>query len=310
LPRPPERTKTLPRPWRSDTLVALETASTVAQLLEEAARRIEAAGSTSARLDALLLLAHATGWSKIELLAHPERAVEPPGSDLFATLLARRIAHEPIAYILGEREFYGRTFRVDRRALIPRPETEALVEIGIEGTRRWRARGIEPTIVDVGTGSGAVAVSLAAETGERVVATERLWDPLTLARENACALGQEDRVRLVQADLVSCLRGPIHLLLANLPYMPRGRALPPDVQDYEPRAALFGGTRGTEILERLLWEARPLLAPGAEVALEIDDKDQSKPLASVARDLYADGEVEVRRDGAGLERVLWIGLRG
>jgi release factor glutamine methyltransferase len=92
--------------------------------------------------------------------------------------------------------------------------------------------------------------------------------------------------------------------------MPRRRSLPPDVQDYEPRAALFGGRRGTEILERLLWQARPLLAPGAEVALEIDDKDQGKPLASLARDLYADGEVEVRRDGAGLERVLWIRLRG
>jgi release factor glutamine methyltransferase len=278
--------------------------------LDEAARSIEAAGSSSAHLDALLLLARATGWSKIELLAHPEREVEPPTKDHFSGLVARRIAHEPIAYILGEREFYGRTFRVDRRALIPRPETEALVEIGIKATRRWRARGVEPTTVDVGTGCGAVAISLAAETGGRIIATERLWEPLTLARENARALGQEDRVRVIQADLVSCLRGPIHVLLGNLPYMPRGHSLPPDVQNYEPHAALFGGTRGTEVLERLLWEARPLLAPGAEGALEIDDKYQGKPLASLARDLYADCEVEVRRDGAGLERVLWIGLRG
>jgi release factor glutamine methyltransferase len=293
-----------------DAPLELDSPSTVAQLLDEAARRVEAAGSTSARLDALLLLARATGWSKTELLAHPERAVEPPATDLFATLLARRIAHEPIAYILGEREFYGRTFRVDRRALIPRPETEALVEIGIEATRRWRARGVEPTVVDVGTGCGAVAISLAAETGGRIIATERLWDALTLARENARALGQKDRVRLIQADLVSCLRGPIHVLLANLPYMPRGRSLPPDVQDYEPHGALFGGPRGAEILERLLWEAKPLLVPGAEVALEIDDKGQGEPLASLARELYDGSEVEIRQDGAGLERVLLVRLRG
>jgi release factor glutamine methyltransferase len=284
--------------------------SSVAQLLDDAARRIEAAGSTSARLDALLLLSRATGWDKSALLAHPERAVEPSATGLFSALVARRHAHEPVAFILGEREFYGRTFRVDRRALIPRPETEALVEIGIEGTRRWRARGVEPSIADVGTGSGAVAISLAAETGARIVATERSWDPLTLARENARALDQEDRVQLVQADLVSCLRGPIHLLLANLPYMPRGRSLPPDVEDYEPHAALFGGPRGSELLERLLREAKPLLEPGAEIALEIDDNDQGEPLASLAHVLYPGSDVEVRRDGAGLERVLWLRLRG
>jgi release factor glutamine methyltransferase len=278
--------------------------------LNEAARHIEVAGSTSARLDALLLLARATGWSKTVLLAYPERAVEPPATGLFSALVARRIAHEPVAYILGEREFYGRTFRVDRRALIPRPETEALVEIGIAATLRWRARGTEPGIVDVGTGSGAVAISLAAETGAQLVATERSWDPLTLARENARALGQEGRVRLVHADLVSCLRGPIHLLLANLPYMPSGCSLPPDVQDYEPHAALFGGPRGDELLERLLREAKPLLALCAEVALEIDDQDQGKPLALLAGDLYPGSDVEVRRDGAGLERILWLRLRG
>jgi release factor glutamine methyltransferase len=208
-----------------------------------------------------------------------------------------------MAYLLGQREFYGRIFKVDRRALIPRPETELLVDIG----RAAVARGLS-RVVDVGTGSGAVAVSLAAETGCPVVATDVSWDALRLARENACALGQAERVRLVQADLLAGLRGPFDLVLANLPYVPRGRSLPRDVADFEPEVALFAGPEGTELLERLLrrLKVEPLLAQQFEVALELDESGQARPMLALARSLYPAAQVTVRRDAGGYERALLI----
>ncbi len=279
--------------------------TSAADLLDAAARRLASAGSASARLDATLLLSHATGWSRTELLAHPERIVPDLAAATFDALRARREAGEPIAYILGQREFYGRRFRVDRRALIPRPETEMLVELGLEAVAGWRARGVEPRVVDIGTGSGAIAVSLAAETDAMVLATDASFPALTLARENARSLGQARRVRLAQADLLAGVRGPIHVLLANLPYLPAQRPLPRDVHAYEPRAALVGGPHGRELVERLLRQAAPLLVPGAEMALEIDD-GQGAALASTARCLYPDAAVEVLPDQAGLERVLRV----
>src|SRR5947209_1125100 len=172
---------------------------------------------------------------------------------------------EPVAYLLGARECYGRMFKVDRRPLIPRPETELLVDLGKAAVARWRASGVEPIVVDVGTGSGAVAVSLAAESNVRVIATDLSLDALLLARENASK--HVARVNLAVTDLLEGLRGPLHVVVANLPYVPTGRALPRHVAAYEPPLALFGGPRGTELIERLLREARPALTPGAEFAL-------------------------------------------
>ncbi|HEX8968932.1 MAG TPA: peptide chain release factor N(5)-glutamine methyltransferase, partial [Chloroflexota bacterium] len=124
------------------------------ELIDLATGRLRLAGSPSPRLDAQLLLGSVTGWSRTALLAHPERSISAAAAVAFEALLARREANEPIAYLLGEREFYGRLFKVDRRALIPRPETELLVEIGRAGVARRRAAGISPRVVDVGTGCG------------------------------------------------------------------------------------------------------------------------------------------------------------
>ena len=219
--------------------------------------------------------------------------------------MSRRARAEPLAYLLGEREFYGRRFKVDPRALIPRPETELLVEIGCSAVARGLSR-----VVEVGTGSGAIAVSLAAETGSPVVATDVSWPALSLARENAAGLGQLDRVRLVQTDLLAGLRGPFDLLVANLPYVPVGRALPSDVADHEPHVALFAGPRGTELLERLLRQARPLLAPRAELALELDESAQAEPMATLARALYPTAQITIRQDAGGYDRVLWLRTSG
>ena len=224
----------------------------------------------------------------------------------FNELVARREASEPVAYLLGEREFYGRAFKVDRRALIPRPETELLVDLGKAAVARWRAAGVEPTIVDVGTGSGAVAVSLAVECGVKVIATDLSLDALLLARENAHRYRAQ--VALVVTDLLAGVRGPLHVAVANLPYVPAGRELPPDVRDYEPPLALFGGARGTELIERLLAEARPLLAPGAELAVELDEEQQAAPVASLARQLYPVAEVSVCQDAGGYDRAVRVVL--
>jgi release factor glutamine methyltransferase len=236
------------------------------------------------------------------VLAHPEWIVASDAEGAFRQLVARRGASEPIAYLLGEREFYGRLFRTDARALIPRPETELLVELGFAAVARWRASGVEPRVVDVGTGGGAIAVSVAAECGVSVVGTDVSREALTLARENAARYAA--RVVTVQADLLRGLRGPLHLVLANLPYVPASRVLPPDVRDYEPHVAIFGGERGTELIERLLHEAVEVLAPGAEMAIELDEEVQAAPVAALARRLYPSADVSVVQDAGGYDRVV------
>jgi release factor glutamine methyltransferase len=222
--------------------------------------------------------------------------------------LARREAAEPIAYLLGEREFYGRLFAVDRRALIPRPETELLVDLGCAAVARWRAIQVEPTVVDVGTGCGAIAISVAAESGVRVLATDMSLEALSLARENTLRQALSTPVNLVQTELLAGVRGPLHVVVANLPYVPRDRDLPRDVKDYEPVLALFGGARGTELIERLLHEARPLLAPGAELCVELDEEEQAAPVSVLARALYPGAEVTLCQDAGGYDRVVRVRL--
>jgi release factor glutamine methyltransferase len=243
----------------------------------------------------------------MEILAHPERAASSEVESAFQQLVARREASEPIAYLLGEREFYGRTFKVDRRALIPRPETELLVDLGRAAVDRWRGRGVEPTVVEVGTGCGALAISLALECSAKVLATDVSFDALELAMENAFHYAA--RVALVQTDLLAGVRGPLHVVLANLPYVPCERELPPDVRDFEPSLALFGGARGTELIERLLYEARSLVAPGGELAVELDEEEQAAPVAFLARQLYPSASVSVCQDAGGYDRVVRVVLR-
>jgi release factor glutamine methyltransferase len=238
----------------------------------------------------------------VEVLAHPERRLSAHAESAFRVLVRRRQAYEPIAYLLGEREFYGRTFAVDRRALIPRPETELLVDLGRAAVARWRARGLEPNVVDVGTGAGAIAISLALETSATLIATDVSFAALTLAIENA--YHHAARVAFVQTDLLGGLRGPLHVVLANLPYVPCDRSLPPDVQNYEPSLALFGGERGTELIERLLHEARDVLAPGGELAVELDEEEQAQHVVALARQLFPKADVSVRQDAGGYDRVV------
>jgi release factor glutamine methyltransferase len=195
---------------------------------------------------------------------------------------------------------------VDRRALIPRPETELLVDLGVAAVDRLRGLYMDPRVLEIGTGSGAVAISLAAEREVRITATDVSLEALQLARANACALLQHQRLRLVQTDLLTGLRGPFDLILANLPYVPSGRDLPADVYAYEPHVALFGGQTGTELIQRLLEQAQPLLGAGAEVCVELDEEDQAAPVAELAARLFPGAEISVCRDAGGYDRVLRV----
>lgn len=253
------------------------------RLLEAAAARLRNAGCDTPRLDAELLLAHALGVDRARLLID-----DPVVPDSFDALVARRAAREPVAYIVGHKDFRRIRVAVDRRVLIPRPETELLVEVGLELPPGAR-------VADVGTGSGAVALALKDERPDLDVTGFDLYeDALAVARHNAARLGLG--VRFVQADLLD--DGEYDAVLGNLPYVPAGVELQPEIADYEPGAALFSGPDGLDLIRRLIArvDGVPL------VALEIGFGQEG----TVAELLG--GHTEILRDLAGHERVV-VGRR-
>jgi release factor glutamine methyltransferase len=248
-------------------------------LLEAATARLRSAGCDTPRLDAELLLAHALGVDRARLLID-----DVPVPDTFDGLLERRVAREPVAYILGYKDFRRIRLAVDRRVLIPRPETELLVEVGL--TLPPGAR-----VADVGTGSGAIALALKDERPDLdVTGLDASEEALAVARGNAERLGLE--VRFACADLLD--DRDYDAVLANLPYVPAGVELQPEIADYEPAAALFAGPDGLDLIRRLIGRVDGV----ALVALEVGFGQE----AAVA-DLLG-GRTEILRDLAGHERVV------
>lgn len=274
----------------------------VDHLLATARRRLAAAPFAPSTREAVLLLRHVLGWSEARVLARGDAAVEPEDARRFHELLERRLSGEPMAYVLGEREFYGRTFRVDRRVLVPRPETEHLVEL-VLSTPLPPA----PRLLDVGTGSGCLAVTLALELPRaRVVATDLSPGALAVATANARRLGAEERVRTLACDLWHALhRTAFDLVVSNPPYVGRHEAgeLSREIVDHEPALALFADAGGTAALEELVTGAAEL-TPGTRLALEIGRGQ----LAAVRRMAAASGlQLEaVRRDYARIPRVVLL----
>jgi release factor glutamine methyltransferase len=250
-----------------------------------------ASTSETPRLDAELLLAEVLGVDRARLVVDSRAELQPSSLARFDEVLARREACEPVAYILGRKEFRRITLAVDRRVLIPRPETELLVEIGL-------TLPSGASVVDVGTGSGSVALALKDERPDLDVwATEVDSDALAVARANGIRLGLD--VDFVQADLLTGIDRRFDAVLANLPYVAEQSQLPPDI-DYEPDVALFGGPDGLDLVRRLL----PMVTEVPLVALEVG-------LAQAAVWLLQDAgfrSVERLRDLAGLERVV-VGRR-
>ena len=292
---------------------------TTGALLREGAERLVEAGSETPRLDAELLLGHAVGVGRTAILAHPEAPVGADAARRYRADLARRTTGEPVAYLRGLKEFYGLAFEVDGRALIPRPETERLVELAdAEVMRRLRlgpaGRDGPLRVVDVGTGSGAVAVALAVSLRRRraidaveIVAVDISADALGLAVENAVSHAVADRIRFVEADLLPTEglpgAGPFDLVLANLPYV-RHDAIPglPRAASFEPVLALDGGTDGLEVIGRLLDRLPGALADDGVALLEIG-ADQGESVVALSGERLPGWRCTVEPDLAGLPRV-------
>jgi release factor glutamine methyltransferase len=285
-------------------------AATVGEALGAASDALVAAGVPEARLDAELLLAAASGRGRASLIADPSGPLPPAVARRYGEFVRRRLRREPVAYIVGTKGFRRIELAVDRRVLVPRPETELLVEVALE---RRPAR-----VLDVGTGSGAIALALADELAEaEIVATDTSPGALEVARANAARLGLAERVRFEQGTVPE--GEPFDLILANLPYVAERdwAGLEPEVTEWEPREALLAGDDGLDAYRDLLapmaegpaeclrstFSDQPEALDGtAAIGVEIGE-GQALEVAELMRDAGF-AEVEVRRDLAGIERVV------
>ena len=277
---------------------------TVAALLFDAAATLAAAGVEAPDRDAERLLRHVLGWDRARLIAHPEHDVPAELAASFGALLARRASREPLQYILGTQAFWKHEFLVTPAVLIPRPETEILVETSLE-----LLRGIErPRVVDVGTGSGCVALSLAAERPDAELhATDTSAPALGVAIENARRLGLEGRVAFHHGDLlapVARFAGRIDLVVSNPPYVDPAerKALAPEVRDHEPALALFPPGDPLSVYRRLARASASSLRPGGWLVVELG-QGQASSVQAACRDEGL-GPTRLDRDLAGIPRSL------
>lgn len=263
----------------------------------EGARRLEEARIAAPRLTAEVLLCHAISRERAHLYAYPERELEAAESLRYSQYLDERVAGKPAQYITGQQEFYGRMFRVSPAVLIPRPETEHVIEAAL------RLAPDPGCVVDVGCGSGAIAVTLAAELQRaKVWATDISFQAIEVARANAGAL--RARVHFAVCDLLSAIAPQsMDLVAANPPYVPDGdkSSLQTEVRDHEPEVALYGGPTGTEIYQRLIPEAARVLRPGGWLIMELGYRGLDAVRAMLDQRWQ---NVEVIHDLAGLPRVL------
>ncbi len=285
-------------------------AGDVRTLLHTATHRLRQHSATP-RLDVELLLAHTLGWSRTRLLAEPHATLTPAQQATFAALLERRVALEPIAYLTGEREFYGLAIHTDARVLVPRPETELLVEVGLAAIRRRLALPAAPiTVVDVGTGSGAISVALAVHTPPtapvQFYASDIAADALAVAAANCARHGVAARVLLRQGDLLDALptavRGQLDVMLSNPPYTILAE-VEANVLAHEPHLALDGGPDGLAVYRRLLAQVSAWLAPDGDLALEIG-AGQADAVRALVQAALPQHHITIHRDLAGHARVV------
>jgi release factor glutamine methyltransferase len=283
---------------------------TVAEAINKAANLLSAAGITNARLDAEVLLSHITKKDRVWLITHRDDAFDDAYQQNFADVIERRSRREPLQHIIGNQEFWGLEFKVSPDVLIPRPETEFIVEaaLAIMQDRNTPAR-----IIDLCTGSGCLAVSLAKElTAARVIATDASEKALALARENTRNHGVSERIRFLFGDLFEPLeeldiRGQIDIIVSNPPYVQEGdlATLQPEVRDYEPEMALIAGPMGTEIAMRIIDNAPAYLKQNGALIMEMG-LGQSGPLMRAVQATNTYGKPKILKDLAGIDRVLVV----
>ncbi len=279
----------------------------ISEALRQGTRLIQSSGSDEARLEAELLLMHTLKTDRVHLYERLQDELPVRAGNYYRRLLNRRLAHEPTPYIVGHKEFFGLEFETSRSALIPRPETETLVELAIDFARDRYAQN-PFTIADVGAGSGVIAIALASELpNARVIATDVSKRALALARRNAERHAVAARIEFVEGDTLLPIKGRAEIIAANLPYVTTEDwlATPPEIREREPRRALDGGADGLRYIRRFLHQAPEKLARNGALFAEIGDR-QGATARSLAEAAFPAAAVEVKPDLAGRDRVLCV----
>lgn len=283
------------------------TSLTIIEEINRATIPLSAAGVTNARLDAEVLLAHIIKKDRVWLITHRDDTLDERAQRDFDEAIQRRTKREPLQYIIGNQEFWGLEFLVTPDVLIPRPETELIIESSLKA-----ASGAAPlTIIDLCTGSGCIAVSLAKELPEsRIIATDLSEKALAVARENARRHGVSGRIRYLEGDLFEPLekldiRGQIDIMVSNPPYVPEGllRILQPEVRDHEPERALVSGPEGTELHQKIIDPAPQYLKHGGALIMEMGI-GQAGTVREMIRLSGAYASVDILKDLAGIDRVI------
>jgi release factor glutamine methyltransferase len=278
---------------------------TIRQALSRARQVLTAHHVEDSPLDSEILLRHALSISRVELYSDLDRRLTPEEDKKFWQLAERRLTGEPSAYITGHREFYGFDFYVDPGVLIPRPETELLVERAIALAEE---RSVS-AMADIGTGCGAIAISLAVNLpGVKIYATDISAAALKIARLNCQKYGVADRVRLLVGNLLAPLSEPVDLILANLPYVRERELSRVNTRGFEPSVALDGGADGLEKIRRLCRQAEAKLNPGGSLLLEIG-MGQKEAVTRLLRSLLPKASIEVTRDLSGIDRVVSVSAK-
>jgi release factor glutamine methyltransferase len=283
--------------------------ASVAEMVRSAATVLEADGwpTDESRRDAEILARAALGWDAADWLTRAREPATPEFQAAFHAAMARRRLREPVAYIAGSREFYGRAFRVTPAVLIPRPETELVVDEALKVLADDRGSGDRTLeVADVGTGSGCLAVTIALETsGTRITATDVSTEALAVAADNARRLSADTRIEFVRTSLLGHAAGRFDLVVSNPPYVSERErfTLMPDVRDYEPALALFGGPDGLGVIRELLTAAGQGLRPGGWLIMEIG-AGQADVVSAIAAASSPMAVVRVVPDLAGIPRVM------
>ncbi|MCX5999776.1 MAG: peptide chain release factor N(5)-glutamine methyltransferase [Chloroflexi bacterium] len=280
----------------------------LAETLRRAEGAIASGGIPDARLEAELLLMHCLGIDRVELCAGMKRTLAVTDTERYWRLVERRLQREPTAYILNQCQFYGLDLYIDARALIPRPETEMLVEVAVEFAKLHFPAGVPSLVADVGTGSGAIAIALALNLPlATVYAIDISAGALDVARVNCARHRMEERVKLLHGDMLEPLSGPVNIVVANLPYVADSDlpGLMPEVRENEPLVALAGGPDGLVKIRQLLPQAVTKLLPGGLMLLEVG-QGQGEAAASLAGSYFPGARVDIIPDLAGIERVVRV----
>lgn len=285
--------------------------TTIREALTQATQQLTQASLQHPRLDAQVLLCYVLEVERATLYTYPNWQLTQEQEQRFIALLAQRAQGEPVAYLTGHKEFYSLDFLVDSRVLIPRPETEHLVEAALKVIQNMLEAGQQPVVADIGTGSGIIPITIAVYEPRLpyLYGCDISPDALEVAHLNCQHHHVEQRVRLLQGNLLDPLPEPVDVLIANLPYVGTDEMsiLDTDVRDYEPHLALFSGPQGLDLLHHFLQDAQQTgkLKPGAPLLLEIGYL-QREPLTQLLQNIWPSASFRFMQDYGGYDRLLYI----